>query len=345
MTNFIDNVRSNFSPLDNLQTNIRIDFIIELISNELVSRAIKEGFNYKIVKENWLISGSEIDDFISHSECKQYLYSTNEDFTLLFEWGFVRVQVRQESITVTAHGDDKSVADWIKHMNGVYGTDTKFVEWVYNRDCDSTSLPMYTRPLVKSAYPWINDKGLTPEQYIDDFISAEETILILIGPPGTGKTSLIKHILLRCRNDWPAMVTYDSALIAEDSFFANFMSSSRQFLIIEDADTILASRLDGNRLMQKFLNLGEGLITTRSKKCIFTTNLPNASDIDPALLRPGRCFDVLEFRSLEVPESVKVCDELGIKDYPTKAATLAEITNVKSKSFAAGAKRKGFGFI
>ena len=39
-----------------------------------------------------------------------------------------------------------------------------------------------------------------------------------------------------------------------------------------------------------------------SRKILFTTNLPNVHDIDPALMRPGRCFATLHTRSLTPTE-------------------------------------------
>jgi ATP-dependent 26S proteasome regulatory subunit len=48
-------------------------------------------------------------------------------------------------------------------------------------------------------------------------------------------------------------------------------------------------------MMHRFLNVGDGLVTTKGKKLIFSTNLPSIRDVDSALVRPGRCFDILNF--------------------------------------------------
>jgi hypothetical protein len=44
---------------------------------------------------------------------------------------------------------------------------------------------------------------------------------------------------------------------------------------------------------------------------IFSTNLPSIRDIDPALIRPGRCFDILEFNPLNLTQAKKLADKLG----------------------------------
>jgi ATP-dependent 26S proteasome regulatory subunit len=75
-------------------------------------------------------------------------------------------------------------------------------------------------------------------------------------------------------------------------------------MIIEDADTILMSREDnGNKLMSRFLNVADGLIKLPNKKLIFTTNISDFTKVDPALLRPGRCFGVMHTRLMNLVEA------------------------------------------
>jgi ATP-dependent 26S proteasome regulatory subunit len=93
----------------------------------------------------------------------------------------------------------------------------------------------------------------------------------------------------------------------------------------------LKARSDGNTMMHRFLNVGDGLVTTKGKKLIFSTNLPSIRDVDPALIRPGRCFDVLSFDQLNGDEAAKLADKLGVT-YETKSGgkySIAEIFNKK----------------
>ena len=113
---------------------------------------------------------------------------------------------------------------------------------------------------------------------------------------------------------------------------------------MEDADTFLESRQDGNTMMHKFLNVSDGLISAADKKLVFSTNLPNVRDIDSALLREGRCFDVVQFRPLTRKEALAVVEETGtgrvLQD--GQEFTLAEIF----KSQPSGNKQtRGMGFV
>jgi ATP-dependent 26S proteasome regulatory subunit len=132
----------------------------------------------------------------------------------------------------------------------------------------------------------------------------------LIGPPGTGKTTFICGLLQHTNSS--ATLTYDANILEKDYVFASFVEGDKNILILEDADMFLKSRKEGNTMMHKFLNVGDGLVTTRGKKMIFSTNLPSIKDIDPALVRPGRCYDILHFGELTQEQAETLAKKVGV---------------------------------
>jgi len=157
-------------------------------------------------------------------------------------------------------------------------------------------------------YPWI-EGGL--EAYFERYLASDAAALFMSGPPGTGKTSFLRHFLWI--NKRHAMVTYEEDLLAGDELFIALLGSDADTLIIEDADTMLAPRkTSGNKMMGRFLATSDGIIKFPKKKIIFTTNLEDFSKIDPALLRPGRCFDSLIFRALSFEEAVACAAAYGL---------------------------------
>jgi len=56
------------------------------------------------------------------------------------------------------------------------------------------------------------------------------------------------------------------------------------------------------------------LIKITNKKMIFTTNINQVTKIDPALLRPGRCFGAVEFRELTSAEAACAAGVAGLVD-------------------------------
>ena len=131
-------------------------------------------------------------------------------------------------------------------------------------------------------------------------------------------------------------------------FFADFMENRDRFMIIEDCDLMLKARSDGNSLMHRFLNMSDGLVSTKSKKLIFSTNLPSVKNVDPALMRPGRCFDVIEFDKLNLEQAVKLANKFDLEiDENKDSWTIAEVFN--NTTFTSDAietsNKKSFGFI
>jgi hypothetical protein len=194
------------------------------------------------------------------------------------------------------------------------------VKWVYGTDGSSTRLPIRSDNLPRDEYyPQLT---MPLAEYYRRYEESDSNILVLIGAPGTGKTSFIRGMLHHTRSD--AVVSYNSDILESDQIFADFMSGEEKFMVLEDADAFLSSRSkSGNTVMHKFLNVGDGLLSTRGKKIVFSTNLPSTRDIDSALLRVGRCFDVLKFRGLTEQEAKRIAGPDFVSDhYPL---TLAEV--------------------
>lgn len=268
-----------------------------------------------------------------------YTFFSANRVLLQSEEGIIKVTSGRGKIEVEHIGDPKWVGSWMKKFDAEFSRAENLIEWVYNGRGDSVSVPLNFRPAIKAAYPWLK-KSI--EEYIDDYLNSEASILILLGPPGTGKTSFIKNLIHRSGSD--AKVTYDEKVMSDDGLFAGFIDDDTRFMIMEDADVFLQSREEGNTMMHKFLNVSDGLVSAADKKLVFSTNLPNINDIDKALVRPGRCFDVLVFRPLTIDEAHDVVDEIGHGEIPEGKSeiTLAELlTKQPSDSFR---RKKGIGF-
>ena len=239
-----------------------------------------------------------------------------------------------------------------------------FVKWFYHTDrgIASSTMPL-TGPSPHDAfYPWLPS---SLEDFAEDFVASSANVLLLIGPPGTGKTSFIRGL---CRYmGYETWVTYDQNVQEDERFYVSFSSieadganevfdlvrarastyqdqpiagntnisdikrlsrGDGRVLVLEDADTMLGARRDGNLLMNRLLNLSDGLISLPARKIIFSTNLPGLQSVDEALLRPGRCYGAIKFRELTVAEALKAQEAAG-KSVPInkKTVTLSEALN------------------
>ena len=259
---------------------------------------------------------------------------------------FFKYDVNSTSTEISVYGSIEFVKDVVKKTSDNFDVVISHIEWVYSTQGHSASIPLNkSRMPVDEMYPFL---GESLEDFYDRFMDSNSNILLLIGPPGTGKTTFIRGLLSHTSSS--AYVTYDSEILEKDYIFANFIESESKIMVLEDSDTFLKPRKDGNSMMAKFLNLGDGLVTTKGKKLIFSTNLPSIRDVDSALTRPGRCFGVLSFDGLTYDEAVKLKNKLDLKlKIPKKESgelhTLAEIFNGEQKISSKSQITRKVGFI
>jgi len=238
---------------------------------------------------------------------------------------FIDYTTNSNSIEVKIYGSQDYVNSTESFLNEHFTVATCYIEWVYASDGSSVNIPLLGEKLpISEMYPFLGDESV--DNYYQRFLESSASILLLIGPPGTGKTTFIRGLLHYAAKN--AIVTYDESLLQKDYVFARFIEDDAGVMVIEDADNFLKSRNDGNSMMHRFLNVGDGLITIKGKKLVFSTNLPSTRNIDPALIRPGRCFDILEFRNYNEKEALQLAKKLNINFAPKEQKnnySLAEI--------------------
>jgi len=161
------------------------------------------------------------------------------------------------------------------------------------------------------AVPFIEDV----DAYIEAFLDAKAPVLILQGAAGTGKTTFVKQILktmqnkiLNKRDELQVTYSFDENVFYSSEFYKQLIFDDYDVQVYEDINQVLyKNQEDELDPINKFLSVTDGLIS-KYKKIIITTNIESKSQLNPALLRPGRCFDVLEFRNLEGVEIDNLCD-------------------------------------
>ena len=188
-----------------------------------------------------------------------------------------------------------------------------------------------------------NDDIQTMYKDLLAFLNERESGLAVIhGAAGTGKSFFIKHLLSSMDKQFILVTNAIAAHMAEPEFIAFMMENKDSIFILEDCEQILMAR-EENRFggaISNILNMSDGLMSDIFNIkfiCTFNTDISN---IDEALLRPGRCFVNYEFKSLEAGKASKLLESLGHKIDKPRDMTLAEIYNYKEEEILKTTPRK-----
>lgn len=284
----------------------------DVFRSDIRENRIRNGENLFLRKTNVLVSRKDLVDFVEKTYRDLQVVQTNDEQGIVFDFAsnrWLEYFCSSNSTRIYVYGDLEWVEEQINYFHAHYAQVSCQIDWVYSNEGNSITIPLISERLpVKEMYPFLGEESL--EDYYDRYMASSASILVLIGPPGTAKTTFIRGLLAHTQSS--ALVTYDAAILSKDFFFASFIDNEANVMVLEDSDNFLKSRSDGNSIMHLFLNLGDGLVTTKGKKMVFSTNLPSIRDIDPALIRPGRCFDIITFDNLTQDQAEKMAEKFDI---------------------------------
>lgn len=155
------------------------------------------------------------------------------------------------------------------------------------------------------------------EKLMELYTKSDESVLILTGEPGTGKTCFTKMLCKSMseiqKKNLNIVYVKDPKILKRDDFWIVMQNREPDLLILDDLDDELKPRVEGkNEIMNHMLSFSDGIFP-KSTKIIVTTNQPNSS-IDKAITRPGRCFDILALPQLTVDEAKVIWTGLFDRD-------------------------------
>ena len=185
----------------------------------------------------------------------------------------------------------------------------------------------------------------SPERMVEDFLASRDNVLILLGEPGTGKSTYAKLMLMhKVYPEKRDVTVVDSVAAVEDEGLISriYTMVPGSIVILEDIDLILKPRSEGNSIMSSLLNAAEG-IASPDVKFIINTNLRNLDNIDAAIRRPGRCYDHVSFAPLTPGQQRVLLDHMGYQDdeVSTGNRTLADTMARRTLSHVPS----GMGFV
>lgn len=162
--------------------------------------------------------------------------------------------------------------------------------------------------------PYAITPGLSPDLDIDllveTYIDRKESFLILFGPPGTGKTRVVKELMLRfpikrSAEDRANVIYVRSPRLLEgDSVIYKLESIAKDcgsaLLVLDDFPAENLAGSASNELVANLLSATAGIFAENdgALKIVISTN-QMLTTMHPALLREGRCADVVYMGPME----------------------------------------------
>lgn len=172
------------------------------------------------------------------------------------------------------------------------------------------------------------------ESFIAKIRASNHGLTIFEGPPGTGKTSYLRHLMgvLKETHRFYFIPPATMGVLSNPDFIGFWAEQRRRYadvqfvVILEDSDTALMTRgADNREQVSAILNLSDGMLADFLRLQIICTINCQAADIDQALLRPGRLLCHRVFDRLPHEDAARLATHLG-KTLPDHGEyTLAEI--------------------
>jgi len=203
-------------------------------------------------------------------------------------------------------------------------------------ELDTSGLDLPDVPMIWENYPpAVVRHG---QRLVETFAAGERgSLVILDGPPGTGKTYFIRGLIEAIDAVWIFIPPTLVSRLGSPEFLPAVLAISKRhkskpiILIVEDADECLVTRASDNiSEISAVLNLTDGILgRALNLRLVATTNAVR-TEIDHALQRAGRLAAHIEFPALDVQQAFAIASRLLGPDsrlvrFATQTPTLADV--------------------
>lgn len=181
----------------------------------------------------------------------------------------------------------------------------------------------------------------------------ESGLYMFHGPPGTGKSSLIKLLAGELKREFIYIpTTMLETFTSDPACMQMLIKQANSVLVLEDAEKLIARRQGDNAdtsSISALLNLSDGILSDILSMPLIITYNCEPDMIDEALMRKGRLMMDYRFNPLDPASAAQLCRHLGYDETVVSEIktpmTLADIYNLKiDVHYGSRPDRKQIGF-
>lgn len=160
---------------------------------------------------------------------------------------------------------------------------------------------------------------------LKEFLEAHRKLVLLHGQPGTGKSTLLKQLIAQKNDRLLYFSPENIKLLGTPDFTKFLLRHTGKIIIAEDAENILVDTGTRSAATANLLNLTDGILAEIYDCGLLATFNTHISNLDSALIRPGRLFLQYELKPLTTEEANTFLEHKGSKERVNEEKTLAEL--------------------
>jgi hypothetical protein len=212
----------------------------------------------------------------------------------------------------------------------------------------------HRRELPIAAEPWEQIRRNYPASAAEAFDqlvaldggTVNGRILLVHGPPGTGKTTALRSLAKQWR-EWCQLdfVLDPERLFASPGYLIEVIMGDDddekpwRMLLLEDCDELIrpGAKAAAGQALSRLLNLTDGLLGQGRQVLVAITTNEDITRLHPAVTRPGRCLAQIEVGRLPYHQAVAWLGDgdAGVR-VPANGATLAELVAIRDGTMPVG---------
>ena len=350
-------------PAQSFDLDTRYHNVIDV---QFVSRALAESANC-IRGARWATQALYPDDAPEVIATAYYEYNRSFEALASVEGALAHVIRQGDTVTLRLAAADPNTLDRAEHHlreqlpepepNSPHRVTLEFSYWSERTRVSVTTraVTVPTLPEVKLNYSSVVRAKL--ERLASSFAPGPAGRLLLWhGAPGCGKTWALRALASEWRR-WCRLcyVTDPEVLLNEPAYLVNLLhmrsigelgDGAWRLIVMEDTGELLAAdaKQQAGQGLSRLLNVVDGLLGESSKALFLVTTNDDLRAIHPAVARPGRCAELMEFGPLGVDEANAWLDTHDSTSRVGTPTTLAELFALRDGLDIAAARRRPVGF-